>query len=552
MNKCPFCSDLRDKTIYETDKTMAVLSATCVRKGHTLIIPKRHVQSICELGKDEQRDFFETLSLVREKLSNLGVSEILVYSKDGPSKNKTVDHAHFHLIPNYEDDPLPPTYPLDAKSGFERGKLDNKLIAELKRAEVKPKINLVIVGHVDHGKSTLIGRLLHDTGSLSEGKIEEIRQICHELGRKFEYSFILDHLQEEREQAVTIDTTQMFFSRGRRDYVIIDVPGHKEFLKNMVTGASNADAILMLVSAKGDEGIQEQTKRHLFLTKFLGIENVIVAVNKMDTVGYSKDRYDQIVTGMKKVVDSLGYDSRNIVFIPLSAAEGENITMASERMPWYNGKPLVEALDENISPPESLVDKPLRMPVQDVYELEGVKIIVGKVETGVLKLNDELVFQPSGFLARAKEIKSSSQEKREAGPGESIGIVTDKFDENEVKRGYLCGRSDDSPNVTEGFIGQIFLLGDQNIVEGDDLGIRWGAAECNLVIRQIKQIIDSETGREISKRSGVLKPNDSGVISAKFEFPSAIEEFSKIPPLGRFVLIKNKKVSAAGTVLGFK
>ncbi len=407
-------------------------------------------------------------------------------------------------------------------------------------------VNLVVSGHVDHGKSTLIGRLLYDTDSLPP----QMRENMKKRRGIIEFAFFMDNLEEERKGRITIDTIQTAFRSPRYSYNIIDTPGHKEFLKNMVTGASNADALMLMVSARKGEGVQEQTRRHLFLARFLGIEHVIIAVNKMDTVGYSRERFAELTKDMEKVVSSNGYEMGKVKFVPVSASRGENITKLSDKMPWYQGKPLVQVLDETVVPPERPVDKPLRIPVQDVYEMDGESIIVGKVETGVLRAGDELVFQPSGFSARLKEIKAFGREMSEAGPGESIGLVTEPFDPKAVLRGSVCGNRESPPRIASGFRGQVFLLGDKGIAEGESLRIRWGTSEAGALVQSIIQRIDSETGKELDK--GALEPNEAGLVSVKLESPSSMEEFSDIPPLGRFVLLKGGKVCAAGTVSGLE
>ncbi len=258
------------------------------------------------------------------------------------------------------------------------------------QSSAAPTLRVVFVGHVDHGKSTLIGRILHDTGSLPEGKIEQIKKACAAEGMGFEFAFLLDALLEEQKQNVTIDTTEIPFRTPRRQYAIIDAPGHKEFLKNMITGASRADAAILVISA--DEGVREQSRRHAYLLSMLGIKHLIVVVNKMDLVDYSEKRFREIEQEYRKFLRELGLEART--FIPASAREGENVAQASAKMKWYGAASVLEALD-SLGPQERDVDLPLRFCVQDVYRFDGRRIIAGRIETGTLRAGDQLVFSPA-------------------------------------------------------------------------------------------------------------------------------------------------------------
>ncbi len=251
-------------------------------------------------------------------------------------------------------------------------------------------LRVVFVGHVDHGKSTLIGRILHDTGSLPEGKMEMVRSACAAEGVPFEYAFLLDALLEEQKQNVTIDTTEIRFRTKRRPYIIIDAPGHKEFLKNMITGASRADAAVLVIAA--NEGVREQSRRHAYLLKLLGIRQLVVVVNKMDLADFSEERYRQIEADYRKFLSGLGLQAR--IFIPASAKTGENVAQAGMKMKWYCGANVLEALDL-LTPPEPDIDLPLRFCVQDIYRWDDRRIIAGRVETGKLRAGDELVFSPA-------------------------------------------------------------------------------------------------------------------------------------------------------------
>src|SRR5437763_7620795 len=287
------------------------------------------------------------------------------------------------------------------------------------QSSAAPTLRVVFVGHVDHGKSTLIGRILHDTGSLPEGKIEEIKKACAAEGMGFEFAFLLDALLEEQKQNVTIDTTEIPFRTPRRQYAIIDAPGHKEFLKNMITGASRADAAILVISA--DEGVREQSRRHAYLLSMLGIKHLIVVVNKMDLVDYSENRFREIEQEYRKFLRELGLDART--FIPASAREGENVARTGMKMKWYGASSVLEALDL-LEPQERDVDLPLRFCVQDVYRFDGRRIIAGRIETGTLRAGDQLVFSPANKSSVVATIERwTAEEDGRAVAGDSIGIT---------------------------------------------------------------------------------------------------------------------------------
>ena len=278
----------------------------------------------------------------------------------------------------------------------------------------RAKLKIVIVGHVDHGKSTLVGRLFHDTGSLPEGKIETIQAVCERRGMPFEWAFLMDALQAERDQGVTIDTAQIQFRTATRDYVIIDAPGHKEFLKNMVTGAASSEAALLLIDA--EEGVREQSYRHGYLLHLLGVQQVAVLVNKMDLVGYSADRFGAVAEEYRDYLASLGVEPMG--FIPISAREGDNIATRSRAMPWYQGPTVIKALDQFTSEPGAL-ERPLRLPIQDVYKFDQRRILAGRIESGRLAVGDTLLFSPSNKTAKVRSIEawSTPEQPGEAGAG---------------------------------------------------------------------------------------------------------------------------------------
>src|SRR5438445_3303070 len=307
------------------------------------------------------------------------------------------------------------------------------------RSPISTPLRVVFVGHVDHGKSTLIGRILHDTGSLPEGKIEEIKKACAAEGMEFEFAFLLDALLEEQKQNVTIDTTEIPFRTARRRYAIIDAPGHKEFLKNMITGASRADAAILGIGA--DEGVREQSRRHAYLLSMLGIRQVIVVVNKMDLADYSEKRFREIEQEYRKFLQELGLNART--FIPASATQGENVARASMKMKWYCAASALEALDL-LETQKRDVDLPLRFCVQDVYRFDGRRIIAGRIETGTIGMGQEVIFYPANNALVVAAIECwNAPANGPAVAEDSIGITL--TEQIFVERGHVASHQNETP-----------------------------------------------------------------------------------------------------------
>lgn len=395
-------------------------------------------------------------------------------------------------------------------------------------------VNVVMIGHVDHGKSTLIGRLLYDSESITEGRVEEIQKLAEEYKRRFEFAYFLDSFDDELKEERTIDTTGVMF-KGKNLYSIADVPGHKEFIKNMLTGASRADVAVLVVAA--EEGIQEQTGRHAFLIHMLGIKHIFTVVNKMDAVDYNEKVFKNIKNKVAQLLASFGY--HNIDFIPGSALEGDNIYKRSERMPWYQGSTLIEALD---GVKLSREVKPLRFVVQDTYPVDSDKVVVGKVESGTLHKGDEVTFQPSGVKGKIEEIKISQGELEKAEAGDSVGIVTD----GEPKRGDVCGLSENPPLPTAEFLGEAVLLGD-SLRKGEEVELRCGTRRVKCEIKEIREKINSETGEVMAKSPDQISEHEAATIIFATE-PLVVEKFSEIPELGRFILVRGGNIGA-GVVL---
>lgn len=388
-------------------------------------------------------------------------------------------------------------------------------------------MNIVIVGHVDHGKSTLIGRLLYDTESIPSSQLEEIKKVCKELGKKLEFAYIVDALEEERTQEKTIDTTQTFFRSGKRDYTIIDAPGHKEFLKNMITGASYAEAAVLIVDVT--ESVRDQTKRHATILKLLGLKHVLVVINKMDLVSYQQTKFEQVKEQILDYLASLSITPAQI--IPISAFEGDNVVHSSSKMRWYNGPTLLRALDAiELAKHEA----PLRFAVQDVYQFDK-KVIVGNVLSGELRVGDELKVLPAREICRVVEIIGEQSGVRAP---KAVGVMLDR----EVKRGDILVKLPE-PMLTKELNTHIFTL--QNLREGDKCTLCCMCQEINCVIEKIDEKYDAVN---LIKEKGNLKPAEVGLVHLKLERDAVLENFDLVPELGRFVLRKNSEIVAGGVL----
>jgi bifunctional enzyme CysN/CysC len=416
--------------------------------------------------------------------------------------------------------------------------------AQRSTSSVQPKLRVVFVGHVDHGKSTLIGRILHDTGSLPEGKVEEIKKACAAEGMGFEFAFLLDALLEEQKQNVTIDTTEIPFRTPRREYAIIDAPGHKEFLKNMITGASRADAAILVVSA--DEGVREQSRRHAYLLSMLGIKQVIVVVNKMDLVDYSEKRFREIEQEYRNFLRELGLDART--FIPASAREGENVARAGMKMKWYCAASVLEALDL-LEPQERDVDLPLRFCVQDVYRFDGRRIVAGRIETGTLRAGDQLVFSPANKSSAVAAIERWNQENH--GPavaGDSIGITLSE--QIFVERGYVASRENETPIETNRFHADLFWIVREPLRVGRLYSLRLATQDVKCEVVSIERVMDSSTLETKSDGREQLERNEIGRLTIQTRGRLVIDNHDRIPNLGRFVIIDDGQICGGGTIFG--
>ena len=407
-----------------------------------------------------------------------------------------------------------------------------------------PRLKIVFVGHVDHGKSTLIGRILHDTGSLPEGKMASIEQACAAEGMEFEYAFLLDALLEEQAQNITIDTTQIPFRTASREYVIIDAPGHKEFLKNMITGAASADAAVLVIDA--NEGVREQSRRHAYLLSLLGIRQIVVVVNKMDLVGYSEATFQKIEQEYRGFLSALGLSARN--FIPASARSGENIARRGEPASWYTGPTVIEALDELQTVTEPL-GLPLRFSVQDVYRFDERRIIAGRIESGVLRVGDQLLFSPANKLSTVASIESwSAAPRSEAIAGDSIGITL--REQIFVERGNVASHLADRPIEANRFRAELFWLADTALRKGMQYTLRLATQEVKCHVAEIEQLMDSSTLSVRDTQLDEVARNEVGRVTLQTRAPLVLDNHDRVPALGRFVVIDQGRICGGGTIFG--
>lgn len=409
-------------------------------------------------------------------------------------------------------------------------------------ASALPKFNVVIVGHVDHGKSTLIGRLIHETSGLPEGKLEALQRMSSKRGMPFEWAFLLDAFQAERDQTITIDTTQISFKSSRREYLMIDVPGHQEFLKNMVTGASAAEGAVVVIDAL--EGMHEQTKRHCCLLRLLGISQILVAVNKMDLVSFSESRFNEVRDEVCSYLAGIDFDPAALNAVPIVARDGDNIATRSNRTSWYQGPNLLAALDGFQSKLER-AGGPLRFVVQDVYKFDDRRIIAGRVESGALSAGDKILFSPSGKTARVQSIEAwNALERTRVSAGASIGVILDT--EIFVERGQVGSHEDDRPMVSNIFRANLFWLGRKPLVKDARYKLQIGAAEFIVQAEAVEKITNVA---DLSHSSAAaLERNSIGVAVFRSRGLMAIDPFTKGTGYGQFVLIEDFSIVAGGLI----
>lgn len=403
------------------------------------------------------------------------------------------------------------------------------------------KLKIVIVGHVDHGKSTLIGRLLCDTQSIAKDRISEVQKISNQLGQKFNFAYLLDHLQEEREQGITIDTTQTYFRTSKKQYVIIDAPGHVEFIKNMITGASQAEAAIIIVDA--EEGCREQTKRHAFILSMLGIKEIIVVINKMDLIGYREDRFNDLKTEIEVFFNSINLKAD--YYIPISALEGDNIVSRSSNMSWYEGKSLLEYLDAYEKPYNELGELAL-LPIQDIYKFTDKRIAVGKLEAGRLKVGDEITILPSNSKTQIKSIEKYMEDTTGSEAGECIGIITK--DPVFLERGHIVCSNRKSIFISYTFKASIFWMSPEKLKVGEKVKIQCTTEETLMEIAEVYCKMNSSSLENIDNNFSEINALEACQVLIVTKKPFIISTFNELDKLGRIVILKDNTICGGGII----
>lgn len=423
-------------------------------------------------------------------------------------------------------------------------------------ASKKPHMNLVVTGHVDNGKSTTVGHLMVDLGVIDQRTIDAFAKESESTGKgdTFKYAWVLDSIKDERDRGITIDLAFQKFETTKFFYTLIDAPGHRDFIKNMITGASEADASVLVVSVKPGETEAAtepggQAREHAFLSRTLGVNQIAVALNKMDDVNYTEARFKEVKETVEKMLKLVGYNTTKVNFIPVSGWKGDNLVKKSESMPWYKGPTLAEALD-SFEPPEKPIGKPLRIPVQDVYSITGVGTVpVGRVETGRIKANDKVIVMPAGVTGEVKSIETHHTQMDFAEAGDNIGFNLRGVDKKAIKRGDMIGTSDNIPTVAKEFEAQIIVIHHPTaMAPGYTPVLHAHTAQVAATLSDFVAKIDPKTGATVEEKPKFLKTGDAAIVKIKPVRPLAIETFKEFPEIGRFALRDMGTTIAAGVV----
>jgi elongation factor 1-alpha len=415
----------------------------------------------------------------------------------------------------------------------------------------KPHMNLVVIGHVDHGKSTLVGRLLLDTGQFPAHEIERFKKEAEEKGKgSFFLAWVMDNLKEERERGVTIDVAHKKFDTDKYYFTIIDAPGHRDFVKNMITGTSQADAAILTVSAI--EGIQAQTKEHVFLARTLGIKQLIVALNKVDATkpAFDEATVKRTIDEVSKLLKSVGYKEEQYQIIPVSAWTGANIKSPSSEMGWWKGDTLLKGIDK-FTIPNKPTDKPLRLPIQDVYSITGIGTVpVGRIECGRMKPGDNIIFEPSHKTGEVKSIEMHHENVPVAEPGDNVGFNVRGVAKNDIRRGDVAGPTDKPPTVAKAFTAQIMVLNHPSVIAAGYTPVFHAyTAQVACTFEELQKKLDPKTGGTKEENPQFLKTGDAAIVKIRPTRPMVIEKAKEIPELGRFAIRDMGQTVAAGVCL---
>lgn len=420
-------------------------------------------------------------------------------------------------------------------------------------AKTKPILNVAFIGHVDAGKSTTVGRLLLDGGAIDPQLIVRLRKEAEEKGKAgFEFAYVMDGLKEERERGVTIDVAHKKFPTAKYDVTIVDCPGHRDFIKNMITGASQADAAFLVVNVDDHKtGIQPQTREHVFLIRTLGVRQLAVAINKMDTVNFSETDYNE----MKKMLGDqllkmIGFNPEQIQFVPVASLHGDNVFKKSDKTPWYKGPTLAEVID-SFQPPEKPTNLPLRLPIQDVYSITGVGTVpVGRVETGIIKPGDKVIFEPAGALGEIKTVEMHHEQLPSAEPGDNIGFNVRGVGKKDIKRGDVLGHTTNPPTVAAEFTAQIVVLQHPSVLTvGYTPVFHAHTAQIACTFAEIQKKLNPATGEVLEENPDFLKAGDAAIVKLIPTKPMVIESVKEIPQLGRFAIRDMGMTVAAGMAI---
>lgn len=424
-------------------------------------------------------------------------------------------------------------------------------------AREKPHLNLVFIGHVDQGKSTTVGRLLYDTGNITEQDMRKLQDKAKELGKAgFEFAFVMDNLAEEQKRGLTIDLSHRKFVSDKFEITIIDAPGHRDFIKNMITGASQADAAVLVISANKGEaeaGLDSkgQTSEHIFLAKTLGVSQIVVSVNKMDMAEYGEARFNDVKAKLSERLKAVGFKLDEIQFVPTAAFPGENIAKKSDKMSWYTGPTLLDAINK-LNEPDKPVDLPLRLPIQDVYNIKGIGAVpVGRVETGIMKVNDKVIINPAregkGVTGEVKTIEMHHEQLQQAEPGDNVGFSVRGISEKDITRGDVLGKADNPPTVAAEFTAQIVVLNHPSVLTAGYTPVfHIHTTQTACTITEIVKKINPATGETLQEKPDFIKNGDVAIVKIKPLQPLVIELQKEIPQLARFAIRDSGSTVAAG------
>lgn len=419
-------------------------------------------------------------------------------------------------------------------------------------------MNLVFIGHVDHGKSTTVGRLLFDSGNVDEQAMRKLKDKAKELGKGgFEFAFVMDNLKEEQERGVTIDLAHKKFVSDKYDFTIIDAPGHKDFIKNMITGASQADAAVLVVAA--NDGVNAQTKEHVFLSRTLGVGQLVIAVNKMDISGveWSEDKFNKVKEEVSGLLKSVGFNPDTIPFVPIASLKGDNVVAKSENLPWYSGPTLLELMNE-LKEPEKPTTLPLRLPIQDVYNITGIGVVpVGRIETGILKVGEKVIAVPGregkGVPGEVKTIEMHHELLQTAEPGDNVGFSVRGFGKKDIARGDVVGPASAPPSLAAKFEAQIVVLNHPSVVTiGYTPVFHIHTAQVACQITAIKKKLNPATGEVLEENPDMLRNGDAAIVEITPTKPLVIETQKEFPPLSRFAIRDSGATVAAGMCISLE